>query len=96
MPQHTRLKLWFATRVALFSAIVSFPTLASAIPQVTLITFATFGIPIGILVYHYFYRQERFVFQNLGIKKRELYLFTAVLIWMITIPLLILAIFIYG
>lgn len=96
MPQHTRLKLWFSTRVALFSAIVSFPTLASAIPQVTLITFATFGIPVGVLVYHYFYRQERFVFQNLGIKKRELYVFATLYIWAITLPLLGLALWIYG
>ena len=91
-----RLKLWFAVRVAFYSAVVSFPTLASALPQIALITFATFGIPIGIIVYHYFHKQERFVFQNLGIKKRELYLFATVFIWVITLPLLLLTIRFFG
>jgi len=91
-----RLKLWFAVRIAFFSAVVSFPTLASALPEITLITFATFGIPIGILAYHYFYKHERFIFQNLGIRKRELYLFATVFIWVITIPLLVLTVLIYG
>ncbi|PRP67836.1 hypothetical protein [Nonlabens agnitus] len=93
---YIRLKLWFAVRVAFFSAVISFPTLASAMPQITLATFATFGIPIGILAYHYFYKQERFVFQNLGIRKRELYLFASVFIWIITIPLWALVTLIYG
>ncbi|WP_157686770.1 hypothetical protein [Nonlabens sp. Hel1_33_55] len=83
-------------RVAFFSAVISFPTLASAVPQITLVTFATFGIPIGILAYHYFYKPERFVFQNLGIRKRELYVFAIGFIWLITIPLLILAILAIG
>jgi len=91
-----RLKIWFATRVAFFSAVVSFPTLASAMPQIALITFATFGIPIGILAYHNFYKQERFVFQNLGIRRRELYVFATGFIWLITIPLLVLTLWIYG
>ena len=94
--KYFRLKLWFAVRVAFFSAIVSFPTLASAMPQITLVMFATFGIPIGILAYHYFYKPERFVFQNLGIRKRELYVFATVFIWILTLPLLTLAILVYG
>jgi hypothetical protein len=94
--RYLRLKIWFALRVAFFSAATSFPTLASGLPEITLITFATFGIPIGILAYHYFYKQERFVFQNLGIKKRELYLFATIFIWILTIPLLILTWIIYG
>ena len=93
---YLRLKIWFAVRVAFFSAVVSFPTLASALPQITLITFATFGIPIGILAYHYFYKQERFIFQNMGIRKRELYLFTTVFIWALTGPLLLFYWLVYG
>ena len=94
--KYFRLKLWFSVRVAFFSAVVSFPTLASAMPQITLVTFATFGIPIGILAYHYFYKPERFVFQNLGIRKRELYVFATVFIWVLTLPLLSLAILVNG
>jgi hypothetical protein len=93
---YLRLKLWFAVRIAFFSAVISFPTLASAVPQITLVTFATFGIPVGILIYHIYYKQERFVFQNLGIRKGELYLFATIFIWMVTIPLLFLAQLVYG
>jgi len=83
-------------RVAFFSAVISFPTLARGLPEITVITFATLGIPVGILAFHYFYKQERFVFQNLGIKRRELYLFATLFIWIITLPLLILTWIIYG
>jgi hypothetical protein len=94
--RYARLKFWFAFRIAFFSAVISFPTLARGLPEITLITFATLGIPISILAYHYFYKQERFVFQNLGIKKRELYVFAIVFIWIMTLPLLFLSWLIYG
>ncbi|WP_194851669.1 hypothetical protein [Nonlabens antarcticus] len=94
--KYARLKFWFAFRVALFSAIISFPTLARGLLDITIITFATLGIPFGILAYHYFYKQERFVFQNLGIRKRELYVFAVVFIWALTIPLFFLSWMFYG
>ncbi|WP_148311331.1 hypothetical protein [Nonlabens marinus] len=85
--RYSGLKLWFAMRVAFFSAAISFPTLASGRPEITIITFASIGVPVGILVYHYFYKQERFVFLNVGIKKRELYLFATLFIWIVSIPM---------
>ncbi len=94
--RYLRLKIWFALRVAFFAAVFSFPTLASASPHLMLMTYASFGIIIGILAFHYFYKEERFIFQNLGIKKRELYLFATLFIWGLTFPVLILATLIYG